>query len=231
MSFRVALAAALVFPAGAGSATVDVDIRGSAYQPASVSVAVGDTVRWTNRDPVTHTVSSDTGAFESGDLALNQAYSFTFMAPGTYAYSCFWHPSMSGTVTVASGPGPPPPVPPPPPPEPSAPPELRIGDRRLREGDSGLRSAVFILRLSQASATTIRVGWRTARGTARRRSDYRARTRTLTIQPGETLKRLTVPTVGDPRDEKNETLWLVLQDPQGATIADSRGRGLIVDDD
>ncbi|MEX0816275.1 MAG: Calx-beta domain-containing protein [Gaiellales bacterium] len=221
MSIRIALVVtALAFPAAAGAATVDVDIRDFEYQPASVTIAVNDTVRWTNRGAFTHTATSDTpGQFDSGDLITNAQFPHTFMTPGTFAYHCFYHPTMTGTVTVVA-PG-----------TPLPPPELRVGDRRVREGDGGFRSAVFVVRLSQASSTLVEVMFGTANGTARRRSDYRARSGTVTFAPGQTVKRVAVRVVADLRDERRETFWLLLHDPTGATLADHRGRGLIVDDD
>lgn len=221
MSIRIALVVtALAFPAAAGAATVDVDIRDFEYQPASVTIAVNDTVRWTNRGAFTHTATSDTpGQFDSGDLITNAQFPHTFMTPGTFAYHCFYHPTMTGTVTVVA-PG-----------TPLPPPELRVGDRRVREGDGGFRSAVFVVRLSQASSTLVEVMFGTANGTARRRSDYRARSGTVTFAPGQTVKRVAVRVVADLRDERRETFWLLLHDPTGATLADRRGRGLIVDDD
>ncbi|MEX2102334.1 MAG: cupredoxin domain-containing protein, partial [Gaiellaceae bacterium] len=155
MPIRIALVVtALAFPTAAGAATVDVDIKDFEYQPASVTIAVNDTVRWTNRGAFTHTVTWDTpGQFDSGDLITNAQFPQTFMTPGTFAYHCFYHPTMTGTVTVVA-PG-----------TPLPPPELRIGDRRLREGDGGFRRAVFVLRLSQASSTAVEVQFRTANGT------------------------------------------------------------------
>jgi plastocyanin len=221
VSIRIALVAtALAFPASAGAATVDADIKDFEYQPASVTIAVNDTVRWTNRGAFTHTVTSDTpGQFGSGDLTTNAEFSHTFMTPGTYSYHCVHHPTMTGTVTVvAHG-------------TPLPPPELRVGDRRLREGDGGFRRAVFVLRLSQASSTPVEVMFATANGTARRRSDYRARAGRLTFAPGETVKQVVVRVVADRRDERRETFWLLLRNPTGATLVDHRGRGLIIDDD
>lgn len=221
MSIRLALVLlALAFPASAGAATVEVEILGDSYKPASVTVASGDTVNWTNKDPYLHTVTSDDGTFQSsGDLGMGQTHPVTFTTPGTYAYHCFYHSFMTGTVTVVA-PG-----------TPLPPPELRVGDRRLREGDRGFRSAVFAVRLSQASASVVEVMFATANGTARRRSDYRARSGKITFAPGETLKRVIVRVVGDRRDERNERFWLLLRNPRGATLADHRGRGLIIDDD
>lgn len=221
MPIRIVLVVtALAFPPAAGAATVDVDIKDFEYQPASVTIAVNDTVRWTNRGAFTHTVTSDTpGQFDSGDLVTNAQFPQTFMTPGTFAYHCFYHPTMTGTVTVV------------PQGTPLPPPELRVGDRRLREGDGGFRRAVFVLRLSEASSTPVDVMFATANGTARRRSDYRARSGMVTFAPGETMKQVAVRVVGDRRDERRETFWLLLRNPTGATLADHRGRGLIIDDD
>jgi plastocyanin len=221
VSIRIALVAtALAFPASAGAATVDIDILDTGYQPASVTIAVNDTVRWTNRGGLTHTVTSDTpGQFDSGNMAPNAQFPHTFTTPGSYPYHCSLHSFMQGTVTVLA-PGAPPPLP-----------ELRVGDRRIREGDRGLRAAVFVVRLSQASSTPVTVMFRTANGTARRRSDYRARSGTITFAPGETVKRIRAWVVGDRRDERRETFWLLLRNPTGATLVDGRGRGLIIDDD
>ena len=222
MSIRIAVVLCVfAFPVAARAATVDVDIQDSGYQPGSITIAVNDTVRWTNRGTLTHTVTSDTaGQFDSGDMPPTAQFSHTFTIPGTFAYHCIYHPlTMKGTVAVL------------PPGVPVPPPELRVGDRRLREGDGGFRRAVFVLRLSQASSTAVEVLFRTANGTARRRSDYRARSGRVTFAPGETVKRVVVRVVADLRDERRETFWLLLHDSTGATLVDPRGRGLIIDDD
>jgi plastocyanin len=84
--------------------TVDVDTLGFAYHPADITVYAGTTVRWTNSDPVTHTVTSDIpGIFDSGDMGQGQTWSFTFDTPGDYGYYCIPHPFMTGTVHVISG--------------------------------------------------------------------------------------------------------------------------------
>jgi plastocyanin len=55
-------------------------------------------------DTVTHRVVSDTGVFDSGDLAPGEGYLFTFNAIASYAYHDAIYPSMAGTVEVDSGP-------------------------------------------------------------------------------------------------------------------------------
>ncbi len=77
-----------------------VTISGFAFSPATLNVAVGTKVTWTNKDSTTHTVSSDTNAFESGSLASGASYSYTFNTAGTYAYHCSIHTYMKGTVVV-----------------------------------------------------------------------------------------------------------------------------------
>ncbi len=77
---------------------VDVSISNFAFNPASVTVSTGDTVRWTNQDSATHTVKGS--SFESGSLAQGDTYEFKFTKAGTYDYTCSIHPSMKGTVTV-----------------------------------------------------------------------------------------------------------------------------------
>jgi len=99
----------VVSPAGGGAPSASapaggsgqaVTIKGFAFDPASISVTVGTTVTWTNEDGTAHTVTFDSGGVDSGHLATGATYSRTFDAPGTFAYHCAIHPSMTGTVTV-----------------------------------------------------------------------------------------------------------------------------------
>jgi plastocyanin len=85
-------------PSGGGNA---VSISVSAYKPATITVAPGMTVTWTNNDPVVHTVTADDSSWDSGDLSQGQTFSRTFDTAGTYAYHCTVHPWMVGTVIVA----------------------------------------------------------------------------------------------------------------------------------
>jgi plastocyanin len=99
----LALLAALAVLGGppvARAADHAVLIQDLAFGPATMTVAVGDTVTWTNADSAPHTVSAENGAFDSGNLDEGQAFSFTFTAPGTYAYRCDYHSEMTGTIVV-----------------------------------------------------------------------------------------------------------------------------------
>jgi plastocyanin len=82
-----------------------VSIVDFAFQPASIQVAAGSTVTWTNTGAATHTVTSDSGAFDSGNVAPGASFSHTFDTAGTFTYHCSIHPQMTGTVVVTGGGG------------------------------------------------------------------------------------------------------------------------------
>lgn len=77
-----------------------VEIRAMTFQPALVDVAVGDTVIWTNKDVVPHTVTSTSKLFDSTSLAQNAEWSYVVTAPGELTYVCTFHPTMFGTVVA-----------------------------------------------------------------------------------------------------------------------------------
>ena len=70
------------------------------FAPASVTIAAGSTVTWTNDDDEPHTIVSDSGLFRSAALDTNESFSFRFEKPGTYRYACSIHPRMVGTILV-----------------------------------------------------------------------------------------------------------------------------------
>jgi large repetitive protein len=102
---------------------------------------------------------------------------------------------------------------------------------RTREPDCCSRRARFVVRLSAPSGRTIHVRFATANGTARAPGDYRATSGTLTFFAGRTTAFVSVRVRGDRRRERNETFFVRLSRPVTATIADGRGRGVIVNDD
>ncbi len=77
-----------------------VSIAGFAFSPATLTVPAGTTVTWTNNDATTHTVTSDTGAFNSSFLSPGATFSFTFTQAGTYKYHCSIHTYMTAEVVV-----------------------------------------------------------------------------------------------------------------------------------
>ncbi len=77
-----------------------VTIQGFAFSPATLTVSVGTKVTWTNKDGTTHTVTSDSGVFNSGNVANGASYTYTFNTAGTFAYHCSIHSNMTGTIVV-----------------------------------------------------------------------------------------------------------------------------------
>jgi plastocyanin len=87
-------------------ATRQVAIMNFAFSPASLTVAVGTTVTWTNKDSVGHTVTSDTGAWpDSGVVDTGKSFSFTFSKAGKFTYHCSIHPTMTASITVGGSSG------------------------------------------------------------------------------------------------------------------------------
>lgn len=77
---------------------VAVAIRSFAFEPATATVAVGQSVVWTNEDPAPHTAAGD--GFDTGSLARGAAATLRFDRRGRFNYICDIHPAMTGTVVV-----------------------------------------------------------------------------------------------------------------------------------
>ena len=80
--------------------TMEVKIDNFSFGPAEVTVTVGTTVTWTNRDDIPHTVVSTDKVFKSKVLDTDEKFSYTFSKPGTFPYFCSIHPKMTGKVVV-----------------------------------------------------------------------------------------------------------------------------------
>lgn len=86
---------------GGGAKSKSVKIVDFTYKPASLTVPVGTTVSFTNRDSTAHTATSkESGAFESGSIEPGKSAKITLDEAGTYAYFCAFHPFMKGTIEV-----------------------------------------------------------------------------------------------------------------------------------
>jgi plastocyanin len=77
-----------------------VRIEGMKFVPARVEVAVGDTITWTNRDFVPHSVTAALAGIESGDLAEGKSFTLVAREKGEIAYICRLHPLMRAVVVV-----------------------------------------------------------------------------------------------------------------------------------
>jgi LPXTG-motif cell wall-anchored protein len=72
------------------------------FDPASLTIAVGDSVTWTNDGKVAHTVTANGGSFDSGNLNPGHSFTHTFSQAGTFRYFCQYHAGMTGTIKVTS---------------------------------------------------------------------------------------------------------------------------------
>ncbi len=78
----------------------EIKIDNFSFSPASLTVPLGTTVRWTNRDDIPHTVVSENKTFKSKALDTDQEFTYTFTRPGTYNYFCSIHPKMTAKIVV-----------------------------------------------------------------------------------------------------------------------------------
>jgi plastocyanin len=82
------------------STTQNVSVMDNMFTPATMTVSVGTTVIWTNNGGVTHTVTSNSGLFDSGNLTPGKTFQFKFTSAGSYPYHCNIHSGMTGSITV-----------------------------------------------------------------------------------------------------------------------------------
>jgi plastocyanin len=74
-----------------------------AFDPPLFGVPAGATVTWTNTGVRPHTVTAESGAFDSAQLEPGASFSTTLTTEGSYAYFCRIHPEMTGTIVVTAG--------------------------------------------------------------------------------------------------------------------------------
>lgn len=90
----------------AASEDVIVEMLNFAFQSNNVTVPVGTTVTWVNKDDAQHSATAVDGTFDTGLFGLDGEASVTFDTPGTYLYYCLLHGTpdgsggMVGTITV-----------------------------------------------------------------------------------------------------------------------------------
>jgi hypothetical protein len=111
-------------------------------------------------------------------------------------------------------------------------PSISINDTSVVEGNSGTRSMVFTVRLSNPTYAIVRVGYATQGVSATTSdNDYVGKSGTLSINPGDVTGTISVTVNGDTKSEPDETFNLNLSSPEHATIADGQGIGTIKNDD
>jgi len=82
------------------AANAEVKIDNFSFGPQTITVPVGATVTWTNKDDVPHTSVSTEGVFKSKVMDTDEQFSYTFTKAGSYPYYCTIHPKMTGKVLV-----------------------------------------------------------------------------------------------------------------------------------
>jgi plastocyanin len=82
------------------AAAAEVKIDNFSFGPQTITVPIGATVTWTNRDDIPHTVVSTDGVFKSKVRDTDETFSYTFTKAGTYPYFCSVHPKMTGQIVV-----------------------------------------------------------------------------------------------------------------------------------
>lgn len=88
-------------PADSGqnkSTGVNVNIENFSFNPATLNIKTGTTVKWTNKDSVGHSIKSD--KINSKILQKDESFEFAFSETGAYDYICGPHPFMKGKIIV-----------------------------------------------------------------------------------------------------------------------------------
>lgn len=100
--YRVAATALLLVASGLGAAATHtshtVTMEGLRFEPSSLSVAPGDTIVWINKDPFPHTVTAESGSFDSGEISPGKSWRYTLRRAGNFPYGCKLHPTMRGSL-------------------------------------------------------------------------------------------------------------------------------------
>jgi hypothetical protein len=110
-------------------------------------------------------------------------------------------------------------------------PRVKIGDASVSEGNRGTTSLKLPVTLSWAANQTVTVKYATADGTAQKKSDYTATVGTLTLQPGQTSRTISVAIKTDRKREPNESFTVELSNAVDATIYTWRATATILNDD
>ncbi len=156
--------------------------------------------------PITFTIANDgvVEGVETIDLVLSGPTGATLGAPNT------------STITITDDDFP----------------TISINDVTVTEPDAGTSNATFTVTLSQPPFATVTVDYVAANGTATTAdTDYQATVGTLTFTAGQITKTISVPIVGDTKDELDETFVVNLSNPTNSTILDGQGQGTITNND
>jgi plastocyanin len=100
LALGLGVATSFAAPTSHAAAGPIVTIDNFVFGPAALTVKVGTTVTWVNRDDVPHTIVADDKSFKSKVIDSDETFAFTFTRPGEFGYFCSLHPHMLGKVVV-----------------------------------------------------------------------------------------------------------------------------------
>jgi uncharacterized repeat protein (TIGR01451 family) len=201
----------------------------STVNPSDVGQSVTFTATVTSAAPLTPTGAvqfkidgSDVGTPVTLNASGIATLTIAGLAPGSHTVVAVYSGdadfaagsgTLSGGQTVRNQPG------------------LSINDVTMNEGNSGTTAFNFTVTLSTPSNLSVSVNYATADGTAAAPSDYQTNSGTLTFNPGETVKTVTVLVNGDTLAEANETFFVNLSSPVNTVMTDAQGLGTILSDE
>lgn len=199
------------FNTGAGRVTMRVTVpAGTNNLDTRVELRDANNRLITSAAPTNSFGATVTATVAAGSYRLIVASNARYGDVGTYA--------INGTIVT-------PPVPPPPPPN------ISINDITVTEGDGGSQWATFTVSLSTTSTKTVSVKFATANGSAIVNEDYIGGTGTITFNPGETSKPVSLQVLGDVYIEPNEAFLVNLSSATNGVIVDGQGQATIVNND
>ncbi len=220
------LALAFFLAASARAATHNITVGpDTAFHPDTLTIAVGDTVVWTNAGG-THDLRADDNSFSRGVSGAAWTFTQTFNAAGTVGYHCTVHGGpgigMFGTITVqGSGGG-----------EQNG--TLRFSLGSYSAGETAGSTNIGVQRINGDDGP-VSVQYSAAAGTATAGQDFTAVSGTLNWAANDdSVKTFSVPILNDATDEANETVLLTLSNSTGGAALDTNLRNAtltITDDD
>jgi plastocyanin len=77
-----------------------ISMAGNTFSPSSLTVPIHTTITWNNNSAIAHTSTSDTGVWDTGNIAAGSSSQTTFDVAGMYHYHCKYHSFMVGVITV-----------------------------------------------------------------------------------------------------------------------------------
>ncbi|MGC3937952.1 plastocyanin/azurin family copper-binding protein [Roseobacter sp. EG26] len=79
-----------------------VRIKSFKFEPAHITVSIGDTIRWTNEDVAPHTATAIEAGWDTKQLLKGESAEIIVTDAVETSYYCTFHPHMKGRFEIAS---------------------------------------------------------------------------------------------------------------------------------